>query len=273
MNTKINIRYIPNILELSLIFILAWLVSSWWSLAIMDEPARLSVKPVDSLLTRSMDVKDIVKVRLFGKENIQPTVKKTKIKPVLVSRLNIKLLGTVVAGKRSAAVITVGTSAEKTFFLGDSLQAGVFLKTVEVDAVVVDHQGKLERISLLKGKSLPGASIAMARPHAPTIHHPLSRTVLNRATQNFPKLLSQARVAPYLKQGRANGFVISEIVPNSLYAQIGLKNGDVIRKVNGQSVTNAEQAMKMYQTLQSASVIDLELQRNGEVLPIHYTIK
>ena len=197
MNTKINIRYIPNILELSLIFILAWLVSSWWSLAIMDEPARLSVKPVDSLLTRSMDVKDSVKVRVFGKENIQPTVKKTKIKPVLVSRLNIKLLGTVVAGKRSAAVITVGTSAEKTFFLGDSLQAGVFLKTVEVDAVVVDHQGKLERISLLKGKSLPGASIAMARPHAPTIHHPLSRTLPFKKSPHFKNQLDTSFTLVY----------------------------------------------------------------------------
>lgn len=273
MNTKINIRYIPYMFELSLIFLLAWLVSSWWSLAVIDGYTRLSMKPVDSLLIKSMDVKDIVKVRLFGKENIQTAVKETKVKPVLVSRLNIKLLGTVVAGKRSAAVITVGTSAEKTFFLGDSLQAGVFLKAVEVDAVVVDHQGKLERISLLKGKSLPGASIAMPQSHAPAVHHALSRAVLNRATQNFPKLLSQARVMPYFKQGKSNGFVISEIVPNSLYAQIGLKNGDVIRKVNGQSVTNAEQAMKMYQALQNASVIDLELQRNGEIVPIHYMIE
>jgi len=47
----------------------------------------------------------------------------------------------------------------------------------------------------------------------------------------------------------------------------------VIQKVNGEEVTGAEQAMRMYRELQSATFIDIEVQRNGTVQQISYTIQ
>ena len=59
----------------------------------------------------------------------------------------------------------------------------------------------------------------------------------------------------------------------SLYGQVGLKNGDIIRKVNGQQITSAEEAMIMYQALQSATMISVELMRAGKVQQVHYNIR
>jgi len=67
--------------------------------------------------------------------------------------------------------------------------------------------------------------------------------------------------------------MIQEIAPGSLYAQAGLKNGDVIRKVNGQPVTQPEQGTQLFQSLKNADGIDLEIVRNGTVRTAHFDIQ
>ena len=101
----------------------------------------------------------------------------------------------------------------------------------------------------------------------------MSRSQVQQQLNDLPALLSQARVVPNYTNGKPDGFVISDIVQGSLYQQAGLQNGDVILRVNGQQVTNAKQAMSMYQGLQNAAAIDLELMRAGQVKQVHYDIR
>ena len=265
----------PRWMEIGLVLLLAWVIAGWW-VGSEDTPKAAFTTLPKSIKASTVQDEDWLDAPLFGKQEVKVVAPKLAVaKPVVVSRLNLKLLGTVVAGERSAAVVIVGGSnKQQVFFLGDMIQPSVSLDKVEVDAIVVNNHGKSERVALPKGKSLllvGHAALPTVRPN--TVLHTLQRSALNRQVRNFPKLLSQARVVPHFSQGKSDGFVIGEIVPNSLYQQIGLKNGDVIRKVNGQAVTNAEQAMQMYQALQNASAIDLELERNGSILPIHYVIQ
>ncbi|MDQ6955305.1 MAG: type II secretion system protein N [Mariprofundaceae bacterium] len=272
----------PRLIELLLVVMLAWVVSAWW----MTSDNAPKTTPITDMTEQSVfpdiTMEEWAKVALFGEIISKPVVQKPVVKkpaapkPVVVSRLNIKLLGTVVAGSRSAAVVMMDASPkQQVFFLGDTMQAGVTLESVEVDAIVVDHQGKSERILLNKKKAIAGASIkkAVPLPVSAPVQRVMNRSYLNRQIRNFPKLLSQARVMPSFKEGRPNGFVISDIVSGSLYEKIGLQNGDIIRKVNGQSITSAEQGMAMYQALQNASAIDLEIQRGTAIVPIHYAIQ
>jgi len=266
----------PRWVELVLVVALAWVVSTWW---VSTEPSNF--QSVEGGLIQSkegslFDTTMLSDVSLFGKqEKAQAVIKKEVLRPVVVSRLNIKLLGTVVANEHSAAIVLLnGGGEQQVFFLGDTIQSGVSLTKVEVDAIVVEHQGKPERIVMSKSKLLvEGEASSVPALVSSSREQRVSRLYLNQQVRNFPKLLSQARVVPHFNQGKSDGFVISNIVPNSLYQTIGLKNGDIIRKVNGQPVTSAEQAMKMYQALQSATAIDLELQRDGVIMPIHYVLQ
>lgn len=101
----------------------------------------------------------------------------------------------------------------------------------------------------------------------------MSRDQVQQQLGDLPALLSQARVVPNYSNGKADGFVISEISQGSLYQQAGLQNGDVILRVNGQQVTSAQQAMSMYQGLQNAAAIDLELMRAGQMKQVHFDIR
>jgi len=270
------LRQTPRLTEFGLVVLLAWMVAGW---IVSDQGDQTDVGGVSTLPIESKlpDLSSLANTSLFGAIVKAAVAPKPVAQPVQVSRLNLKLLGTVVAGEHSAAIVKLGGSREQNvFFIGDAVQPGVKLHDVEADAIVVERNGKLERIVMDEGARLNGASHRIANPTRPAVHRMqrrVNRKQLQSQIQDFPKLLSQARVIPHYIDGKADGFTITNIVPGSLYTQVGLRNGDIIRKVNGQQVTSAQQAMAMYQALQSSPSIDVELMRAGQVQNVHYDIR
>jgi len=283
---------IPLFSEVLLIAALAWMVSGWLLPAYAPKLDGLPQNTAGSANTLP-NLASLAAVPLFGeiKARIQPVkpVAQTP-KPVALSQLNIKLLGTVVAEEHAAAIIAIAAGREqRVYFIGDNIQPGVTLQAVEAEAIVVNRGGKLERISLEQGAklttmpvptsrltaSLTASSTASPARSIPAqaMHRKMNRNRIQKQLQDFPALLSQARVVPHISNGKPAGFTISDIVPGSLYQQAGLLNGDIILSVNGKRITGVRQAMSMYQTLQSAAAIDLELVRAGQVRQIHYDIR
>ncbi len=277
------VKLSPRWLEYGLVIASAWVVSG------MFVPLSVPlVQPEQSQVAtpaKPETVSDHFKtVPLFGKVKTQAETKSTP-KPVAVvaSKLNIKLVGTVVAGDKSAAMVSVNDGKkQRVFFLREDIQPGVRLEKVEPEAIVVDNHGKMERIAIEKGKAIAAAPTntiantakpAIRRPVLPTSSRRIDRGRLQKQMRNFSTLLSQARVTPHFNNGKPDGFMISEIVKGSLYEEIGLQNGDIIQKVNGETVTGAEQAMRMYRELQSATFIDVEVVRNGVVQQLSYVIQ
>jgi general secretion pathway protein C len=93
------------------------------------------------------------------------------------------------------------------------------------------------------------------------------------STENMSQILTQARALPYMEQGKTVGFRISEIVPNSIYEKIGLKNGDVIEKVNSQAVDDPAKFFQLYQGLRTERYIAIDLIRNGARQTLNYEIR
>jgi general secretion pathway protein C len=86
------------------------------------------------------------------------------------------------------------------------------------------------------------------------------------------QLFTQIRAVPNLHNGTSDGFRLSEIVPGSIFQQMGLQDGDVLTGVSGQPIGNPARAMQMLSTLQSRSNITLNVLRNGAPVQISYTI-
>jgi Do/DeqQ family serine protease len=59
-----------------------------------------------------------------------------------------------------------------------------------------------------------------------------------------------------------NGVLIAKVIPDSPAAQAGLRSGDVIHKINGQPVKDAEDVQKAVEGSQIGSSIQIELHRN-----------
>lgn len=100
----------------------------------------------------------------------------------------------------------------------------------------------------------------------------IERGVIDSTLSNLNTIATQARIVPSFRNGIANGFKLFSIQPGSLYASIGIENGDVIQRVNGYEINSPEKALELYQKLRESSHVTIELERAGQVIRKEYNI-
>jgi type II secretory pathway component PulC len=101
----------------------------------------------------------------------------------------------------------------------------------------------------------------------------LDRASLLTNTRDLNRFLMQAHADPYLKQGRVAGFRITRISPGSFYEKIGLRNGDVLLRVNKRKLDDPAKLLSLYQEMRSKRHISVLLSRNGQDRTFNYDIR
>ena len=85
--------------------------------------------------------------------------------------------------------------------------------------------------------------------------------------------LSQGtRVVPVHRDGRMFGFKLYRIRNGSPYHRLGLRNGDVVQRINGIAIRSPEQAITVYNRLRKADRITLQVRRQGTPRTLRYWI-
>jgi general secretion pathway protein C len=100
----------------------------------------------------------------------------------------------------------------------------------------------------------------------------LDRSTVDSNIKNMSPLFTQIRATPQVEDGVPSGFLLTEIQPNSIFQQIGLQDGDLLKTVNGQPVGDPVKALGLLQSLQDQSQITLNVVRNGAPQQIYYNI-
>ena len=114
----------------------------------------------------------------------------------------------------------------------------------------------------------PAEGISKVSDHS----YQIARSTIDQALTNMNTLATQARIVPSFKNGVANGFKLFSIQPGSLYASIGIENGDVIQRINGYEINSPDKALEMYQRLRESSHVTIELERAGQVVRKEYNV-
>lgn len=91
---------------------------------------------------------------------------------------------------------------------------------------------------------------------------------------NFGALLNQARMVPYFKNGKHQGFRVKAIDKGSLYEKLGLQNNDVIKAVNGESLAEAggEKLMGLFKLLRNEREFTVAIERDGNEQVLSYYV-
>jgi general secretion pathway protein C len=204
------------------------------------------------------------------------------------SSLHGSLVGTAIAEPRQYSlcqIINPDLNETQVYTIGDKYQ-GARIYGVEKDRVLIDNSGVNEYID--NSASAPPNLGVMPLPQPVGVaqagggegvkqlsenQYVVARSEINNALTNLSDLATKARIVPSFKNGVANGFKLFSIVPDSLYAKIGVQNGDVIRRINGYEMNSPDKALEIYQKLRDASRIEIELERRGESLRKSYSIE
>ncbi|MFH1673915.1 MAG: type II secretion system protein N [Pseudomonadota bacterium] len=185
--------------------------------------------------------------------------------------LNVILLGTVSGGSdRDYAVIEDGTKKKQGLYkVGDTVQ-GAEIKKILRQKVVLRIGNNDEVLSM---DEKPKSESGTTAPPGSRKSISLPRAAVQKSLEDVNTLLSQARIQPHFKGGKPDGFRLSQIKPDSVFTNMGFKNGDIVHGINNKPIRTTNDIITFYQNLKSGEEISLEITRRGRKETLGYTFE
>ena len=69
------------------------------------------------------------------------------------------------------------------------------------------------------------------------------------------------------------GFKLIKIELGSIYEKLGLKEGDIIKKIDGEAVTTPTVAQSLFSKIKKSDKTEIVIERNGKEEILRYTLK
>jgi len=190
----------------------------------------------------------------------------------------------VTGDQQSAVAVIEETDKRKQglYKVGDSIQNAV-LKMILRGKVVLRVDDKDEILTM--EESAKRASAEEARKPRTASRRGFSRLPRRAATitvrrtdiekylSNINTVLSQVRIRPHFEDGEANGLALSNIKANSIFAKLGLRDGDIVKGVDNRPITSPDDILSFYKSLKSGSEMSLQIDRRGRERTINYRIR
>lgn len=101
----------------------------------------------------------------------------------------------------------------------------------------------------------------------------VDRSMLEEQLNDLSAIGMQARIVPNYRDGQYQGFKLIGVRPNSLYRALGIRSGDVVKRVNGKEINSPNKAIELFEQLRSQSAIQLDIERRGQSRSLSYRIK
>ncbi len=101
----------------------------------------------------------------------------------------------------------------------------------------------------------------------------IDKALVDKVLANPMAVAKGARVVPAVKNGKPDGFKLYAIRPSSVYAKLGLTNGDTLQAINGFELTSADKALEVYTKLREATSLEVEVTRRGKPMTLKYSIR
>jgi general secretion pathway protein C len=243
--------------------------------AALPAPARASTEELAAYAP-------ILEKGLFGKATqgkLTPIVQSSAAKnPAATSQKDLLLLGTAVGSFREtfALVQKLSTKEERVFRLGDQVFDIGTLATVRKEMAEIEAGGK--RIKIYTPMSAATEAAPAGQPGAMASQvgagsFVVDQRSLNAALDNIGQAMTDARLLPSMKDGKVEGFKASEVKPAGIFGMIGIKNGDILLRINDFPIDSPEKAIQSFVSLKGQNKIRLDLIRDGQPATFNYDIR
>ena len=257
-------------------------------------------EPTSSLDTPVEDYSVIVEQDIFGsslrtKKSLQGD---NDVSPALSAEeeLGIALLGTVAGSPEiSRAIIKdLKTNEFSLYKTGDTVatpswkgSSTAHIESIEKDVVVLLHQGQRKILDLGTRESAArhpvdkrhdadnaqGALSRNADQAAETNPPAKSLTTAGAKLSNIEIMLTKAVIEPYTIDSQVEGLRITGLENISGAEDLGLKNGDIIRAVNGHRLTGKQKAYQIFKKARSQEAMNIELLRDNETKTLSFSLR
>ena len=101
----------------------------------------------------------------------------------------------------------------------------------------------------------------------------IQRSIVDKVLANQGSLMKTARVIPHEEDGRVVGMRLYGVRRTSLLGRLGIRNGDMLRTINGFDMTSPDTALEAYTRLRTADKLTLAVKRQNNDMTIEYNIE
>ena len=98
-------------------------------------------------------------------------------------------------------------------------------------------------------------------------YYKIQNSAIDKAMGNLNEIVTQARMIPNFTMDGANrkvdGFRVFRIVPGSIFDKLGIREGDIIKSINGANMDSVEKGFELMQSLKYEKKFEIDLMRGG----------
>ena len=218
------------------------------------------------------------------------------------TRLPLRLVGTVYGSDPYSGIAMIEDTTTNTvtsFTVNNMLGEDIRIYQILRGRVIIDHAGEMEylereekelvRRKRGKGSGLRQTSVS-SRSYSESSKGRISEhkeegyefqdgkismteSYKNKLlTQDFSKVLQDAKADPYMEGKKLAGFKLTRIRKDSIYEKAGLADGDIVTEINGIELTSVSQAISVLQAARNASRLEITVIQNGQAQNIEISI-
>jgi len=225
-----------------------------------------------------------------AKKKAPNIAKKVVIKEEALEKtpLRVRLRGTVYreSGNSIAIIEDTKTRKQDLYHVGDFILGEAKLIAISRNKVYLERNGKQEVLEVYEGPEVREGERTEGTPSQrgpiPTgagikrlsaNRYRVPQEDLRNAFENMNHLLTQVRMVPNFNNGEPDGFKLLSVKSGSLIHRSGLRDGDIIKRVNGIEIDSPEKAFEIYDQVKNEPTITVEIERRGGKKTFTYEVR
>ncbi len=99
------------------------------------------------------------------------------------------------------------------------------------------------------------------------------RNLRQKLLFNVSSMPNQASLSCVRENKKIVGYRVEDISPRGILPYLGIKEGDIVRTVNGRLITSEQEAMELAAQLSMSELVHVEIMRGQARLPMRLTYK
>lgn len=218
------------------------------------EVRDVKIIEVKGYISKSMDVKDKVVI----KRNINKT-----------NYLNSWKLSATIIGNKSFAMVIKGQDS-KVLRIDDILE-GYTVKKIEKNKILFSTNSD-DVWLYIKSKKVKLQNSGINKVVAKVGTYTMRKASFKRNILRPEKLLKTVNIVPEMESGRFEGMKVTSLLEGSFLYMYGLRQGDIIKKINNKKLLSIADGITSYQNISTSTKFSLSVLRDNKIKEFKYEI-
>lgn len=101
----------------------------------------------------------------------------------------------------------------------------------------------------------------------------VDEATVSNATRSIKEIMKNVKVSPYFVDGKPSGLAVTRFTPTGVLKEVGVREGDVIRSINGLRLNTPYQIFTAYYKLRSQQELKVDIIRDNQPQVLTYQIR